>query len=126
MEIGLLFKFAKYCLVGFGGMAVDFGVTWLLKEQLKFNRYIANSLGFMTAATSNYILNRIWTFESENRNIAGEYVSFVSIALLGLLINNGIIWLFSEKYRLNFYLSKLLAVTAVTLWNFVMNYYFTF
>ncbi|MDR2473857.1 MAG: GtrA family protein [Tannerella sp.] len=122
----MLFKFAKYCLVGFGGMAVDFGVTWLLKEQLKFNRYIANSLGFMTAATSNYILNRIWTFESENRNIAGEYVSFVSIALLGLLINNGIIWLFSEKYRLNFYLSKLLAVTAVTLWNFVMNYYFTF
>ncbi|MDR2472862.1 MAG: GtrA family protein [Tannerella sp.] len=68
----------------------------------------------------------VWTFESENSNIAGEYMSFVIIALLGLLLNNGVVWLLSNRLQMNFYGAKLIAVAVVTLWNFGMNYYFTF
>jgi putative flippase GtrA len=84
-------------------LGVDFGITWLLKEKAKVNRYVASSLGFMAAATSNYVLNRRWTFESENRNIAGEYISFVTSALLGLLLNNFVVWLLSNRLQMNFY-----------------------
>ena len=60
----IIIKFLKFCVVGFSGMLIDFGTTWLLKEQARVNKYIANSTGFVLAATSNYIWNRIWTFES--------------------------------------------------------------
>jgi len=122
----LLWKFLKFCIVGSSGMVVDFGTTWLLKEKVKINKYIANSTGFILAATSNYLLNRFWTFHSENSKIATEYISFVLISLFGLGINNLVVYLLTEKLKFNFYISKLFAIGVVTLWNFSMNYLITF
>ena len=119
-------KFIKFCVVGFSGMVIDFGITWLLKEKIKLNKYIANSSGFIAAATSNYVLNRLWTFHSQNEHITTEFFSFLIIALLGLGLNNLIIRLFSDKLKYNFYLSKIIAIGVVTLWNFGLNYFFTF
>jgi len=59
----LLLKFVKFCVVGLSGMGVDFGTTWILKEKVRINKYIANSTGFILAATSNYVWNRVWTFQ---------------------------------------------------------------
>ena len=65
-------QFFKFCVVGGSGVFVDFGVTYLCKERLKLNKYVANSLGFLCASTSNYILNRIWTFQNENPDRSEE------------------------------------------------------
>ena len=123
---GFIFKFLKFCAVGFSGMIIDFGTTWLLKERAKINKYIANALGFIFAASSNYFFNRVWTFESTNEHIASEYTSFFIIALVGLVINSLVLWFLSDKIKLNFYLSKLIAIAIVTVWNFGMNFLFTF
>ena len=122
----LLWKFLKFCIVGSSGMIMDFGTTWLLKEKVKINKYVANSTGFILAATSNYLLNRFWTFHSENTKVATEYISFVLISIVGLGINNLVIYLLTEKMKLNFYLSKLFAIAVVTIWNFSMNCLITF
>ena len=122
----ILVRFIRFGIVGASGMVVDFGITWLCKEKLRWNKSLSNSLGFVTAATNNYLWNRVWTFESESQAVAREYISFVVIALIGLGLNNLIIYLLHDKLRLNFYLSKLIAIGCVTLWNFSMNYVFTF
>jgi putative flippase GtrA len=122
----LLFKFLKFCIVGSSGMIIDFGTTWFLKEKVKINKYLANSTGFILAATSNYVLNRLWTFQSDNSHIGTEYISFMTISLIGLGINNLVLFLLTEKMKLNFYLSKLFAIGVVTIWNFIMNYLITF
>jgi len=126
MEISLIYKLLKFCVVGFSGMCLDFGTTWLLKEKTKVNKYLANSTGFILAATSNYFFNRIWTFHSHNQQVITEYFSFITISLIGLGLSNLIIYLLTEKLKLNFYLSKLFAIAVVTIWNFVMNYLVTF
>ncbi len=122
----IVIKFLKFCVVGFSGMLIDFGTTWLLKEKARVNKYIANSTGFVLAATSNYIWNRIWTFESSNSEIAVEYFSFILISVAGLGINNLVIYIHNYRLKLNFYLSNLLAKGVVTIWNFVMNFVITF
>jgi len=122
----LVWKFLKFCIVGSSGMIIDFGTTWLLKEKVRINKYIANSTGFILAATSNYILNRCWTFHSENTQVATEYLSFILISIAGLGINTLVLYLLADKMKLNFYLSKLFATGVVTLWNFYMNYLVTF
>jgi len=121
-----LLKFLKFCVVGLSGMVIDFSTTWLLKEKAKVNKYIANSTGFILAATSNYIWNRIWTFQSENSQIAVEYFSFILISIAGLGINNFVIYLLNDRLKINFYMSKLLAIGVVTVWNFLMNFIITF
>jgi putative flippase GtrA len=122
----MLAQFIKFCVVGASGTIIDFGLTYIFKEKLRVNKYISNSIGFISAATSNYILNRIWSFENHNPAIGQQYMLFMAISLLGLGINNGVIFLLTKKFHLNFYLSKVVATGVVTLWNFVMNYLFTF
>jgi putative flippase GtrA len=122
----LVGKFIKFCVVGFSGMVIDFGTTWVLKEKVKVNKYIANSTGFILAATSNYIWNHFWTFHSENSRMVSEYFSFIIISLIWLSINNLIIYLLSDRMKFNFYFSKLVAIGVVTVWNFFMNYLITF
>jgi putative flippase GtrA len=122
----IVFKFLKFCLVGFSGMVNDFSITWILKEKYRINKYFANSTGFVLAATSNYILNRIWTFHSENGRIATEFLSFIMISIAGLTISNLLVLFFSDKIKMNFYLSKFTAIGVVTLWNFTMNFLITF
>jgi putative flippase GtrA len=120
----MLFKFLKFGVVGFSGMIIDFSITYLLKEKVKIHRYISSSIGFTIAASSNYLFNRIWTFESSNSKILLEYSSFLIISIIGLAINNLFLYLFEK--RLRFYLAKLFAIGVTMIWNFTANYIFTF
>jgi putative flippase GtrA len=121
-----IIKFIKFCAVGFSGLFVDFFITWLLKEKVRTNKYLANATGFLTAATSNYVLNRVWTFRSTNDGILLEYTSFLAVSTAGLLINTVVMYFLIEKKQYNFYISKVFATIVVTCWNFFANYYFTF
>ncbi len=122
----LFFKFLKFGVVGASGVVVDFGVTWLLKEQARLNKYIANSTGFACAVVSNYILNRIWTFHSADPNVGIQFAKFALIALIGLGMNNAIIYFLNEKQGVRFYMAKLIATGVVMIWNFGANLMFTF
>jgi putative flippase GtrA len=122
----LFIKLVKFGIVGVSGVVVDFGVTWLCREKLKINQYAANSLGFGCAVVNNYLLNRIWTFESHDPELAWQFGKFTVVALVGLALNNGIIWLLNERRSVKFYTAKLIATGVVMLWNFWANYTFTF
>lgn len=122
----LMFKFLKFGAVGFSGVFVDFGTTWIFKEWVRIEKFVANAIGFSVAATSNYFLNRIWTYESHNPRVMVEFTQFFMIAMMGLVINTLIIWLLDRRFSMNFYVAKLMAVGVVTLWNFAANTYITF
>ncbi len=120
------FKFIKFGLVGFSGLFIDFGITYLAKEKLNVQKYIANAIGFLMAATSNYVLNRVWTFQSNNPEIMVEFTEFFIISLIGLGLNTLLLWILVSKFKLNFYFAKVFAIGFVTLWNFLANAFITF
>ncbi|MEN7548682.1 GtrA family protein [Rapidithrix thailandica] len=122
----LILKFIKFGVVGGSGVGIDFGLTYLLKEKASFQKYMANSLGFIVAASSNYYFNRVWTFENHNPEIALQFSKFILISCIGLLLNNLFIFLLNNKFKLHFYLAKLFAIGIVTMWNFAANYIYTF
>jgi putative flippase GtrA len=119
-------KFIKFGIVGFSGLFIDFGMTYIFKEKLKVQKYLSNSIGFLAAASSNYYLNRIWTFHSEDPKVLVEYSQFMIISLIGLGLNNLVLWLIVSKLKWNFYFAKLFAIAFVTLWNFGANAFITF
>ncbi len=121
-----LLQFVKFCVVGAGGMVVDFGITWLLKEKMHLNKYIANSTGFSIAVVNNFLWNKYWTFHDSSEEVGVQFVIFLGIAVTGLLINNVVIYMLINRWRMNFYLAKLCATLIVVGWNFSANYQFTF
>ncbi len=126
LNTSFILKFLKFAAVGFSGLLVDYAFTYLFKEIFKIQKYVANSIGFTIAASTNYILNRVWTFESDNPDIALEYTEFLIISIVGLGINNLILWLIVSRFKINFYVAKFFAICVVTLWNFLANFFITF
>lgn len=124
--IFLLERILKFGIVGLIGMAIDFSITWLLKERFKVNKFYANACGFSVAVINNYFLNRAWTFRDHEPGMLGQFALFLSVSLLGLLLNTGVLYLLNEKRRLPFYLSKLFSIVVVFAWNFIANSFFTF
>jgi putative flippase GtrA len=122
----LIFKFVKFILVGLSGVLVDFSFTYLSKEKLRFNKYVANSIGFTIATISNFFLNHYWTFEKNAPAQVVEFSQFFLIALVGLGLNNLIIYFLNDSGKVNFYKAKLFAIVLVSVWNFFANYLYTF
>lgn len=127
----LAMKFIKFGVVGASGMVIHGGLLFLLKEVAGMNPFIANPIGFIAAASSNYFLNRIWTFHSKEKQVGVEYVKFILVSIIGLGINNGSLWLMSRLLPSwaedgRFYVLWVVAVGITTLWNFFGNLLFTF
>lgn len=121
----MLISFIKYCIVGLSGVVVDFSITYLFKEIVGINKYVASMLGFSIACTSNYVLNRVWTFANENPEILKQYISFLIISIIGLLLNSLFLYLFI-RIKVRFYISKGFAIVLVTMCNYIANSFITF
>ena len=125
-QTNLFLKMLKFGIVGLSGMCIDFSITWVCKEKVKLNKYIANTIGFSVAVVNNFFLNYIWTFKGVNSIIPSAFGLFALFAIIGLILNNLFVYLFHGLGSLNFYPSKLLAIVGVFIWNFSYNYFFNF
>jgi putative flippase GtrA len=119
-------RFIKFGLVGLSGMLIDFSITWLCKEKIKINKYVANSIGFICAASSNYYFNSLYTFHQTASPEASQFIKFISISIIGLLANNILLHFFVKQTGFNFYLLKIIVIGIVFLWNYFANMLFTF
>ncbi len=119
-------RFIKFGLVGLTGMVIDFSITWVCKEKMRLNKYLASSLGFCCAVTSNFLLNRYWTFENNTQPFTIQFTKFILVSVSGLIINNLLLYLFVKKIKTNFYLLKLVVIGLVFFWNYFVNFLFTF
>ena len=98
----LFWKFVRFGVVGFSGMIVDYAFLFLFVKLCGLPDLLANAFSFTLAASSNYFLNRIWTFRNTG---------------------NGFHFLIFIEY---FYVLKFIAIVITTLWNFCGNLLFTF
>jgi putative flippase GtrA len=129
----LLTKFVKFGIVGASGFVIHGGLLYLLRDVVGINQFVANIIGFVVAASSNYFLNRVWTFRSQEKQVAVEYMKFFIVSVVGLGINSGTLWLqslllpdWAAEGDPRFYILWIVAVAVTTLWNFFGNLLFTF
>ena len=108
----------KYIIAGFITMVIDFGVTWLLLPE--FQLIIANSIGFLLANVTNFLLAHRWVFQSEipPQQSAKTYVSVLVVSLVGLLLSDCIVWLAISQWDVPFLISKIFAAIICLVWNF--------
>jgi len=118
--------FIKFGITGVSGLTIDFVLTWIFKDELHFNKFIANGIGFSAAVISNYFIHRNWTFKQKKAKLPMQFTAFVTVSVIGLLLNSSIIFLLDNMLYLNFYLSKAVAIFIVFFWNFSANYFFVF
>jgi len=109
----------KYGFVGGIAFCVDFGSLFFLTEVIKIHYLISAAIAFILGLLTNYTLSILWVFPK--RAIADkrvEFLLFLIIGLVGLGLNEVIIWFFTEFIHFYYLISKLFSTVVVFFWNF--------
>jgi putative flippase GtrA len=98
---------------------LDFGVLALLTELAGLHYLVSAAISFLAGTTLSYALSVAWVFDT--RRVASkttEYALFVLVGAVGLALNEGLLWLFTETIGLHYLVAKVAAATLIFGWNF--------
>jgi dolichol-phosphate mannosyltransferase len=129
-SVGFLSKAARFYSIGAIGLGINYAISLLFSGIVINLWYIhATIVGIAVSMTSNFFLNKIWTFEDADfglRHTMMQYGKFIGFSSLGALTQLGMIYLFVDQYGMDYPIALILAVACTALSNFLLNKRWTF
>jgi len=123
-------KAGRFYTIGATGFAINYLISFLFSGGLTEIWYLyANILGIIASMTSNFVLNKWWTFNDRDfsfKKTISQYSKFVAFSSVGALIQLGVVFLLVDNY--NWIYSSALAIGVLTgaFSNFILNKKWTF
>ena len=109
----------RYCFVGGLAFIVDYGLLVLLTEVCGLHYLISATISFIAGLIVNYLLSTSWIFrQSKLENKWAEFIVFAIIGVIGLGLNNLLLYLFTDIIHIHYMISKLITTGIVMIWNF--------
>lgn len=109
----------KYIIVGGLCTIIDFILLYILTENFSLSYLPSSIISFITGTVLNYFLCTIWIFKIRVvKKRRHEFLYYILISGIGLLINTLTIWGFTELLSIYYLFSKLLATLITFWWNF--------
>ena len=110
----------RYVFVG----GVSFVLDWLTLFALGragLHYLVAAAIAFLAGLTANYFLSKKFVFaqDPDKVNKKVEFIVYGLIGLAGLLLTEGLMYLFTDILSLHYLVSKILAAILVLGWNFI-------
>jgi dolichol-phosphate mannosyltransferase len=118
-------QLARFCAVGASGYVVNLAVYALLLDVANLHYRVAATGSFLVAASSNYALNRIWTFRNERGHIGIQGLRFFTVS--GLVYGGNLLLLTALVHGgLGEIVGQAVAIVLVTPLNFLGNKLWSF
>ena len=118
-------QLAQFCVVGAVGFVINLAVyRTLVHHGVEF--LIAAVCSFLVAVTSNYTLNRIWTFREHRGHIGIQGMRFFAVSLVALGMNLLLLELIVGAAGREKVAGQAVAIILVTPLNFVGNKLWSF
>jgi len=109
----------RFCVVGVICTVIDFGVLILLREVFGVNYLIANIVAFTVSVIVNYFLSMRFVFQGKkDTSKVREFIIFVILSAIGLVLNEFLMWLSVTALGLNYIVGKVIATGIVMVYNF--------
>ena len=116
----LVVQIFNFIIVGFIATAIDFIFLYIFQDICNIHLIIANSLSFIISVIYNYFASIIFVFDVNTKNNNTKlFVLFVLFSIIGLGLNNIILWFVSNFFKVYYLLSKIIATVFVMIFNFV-------
>ena len=116
----LFIQIFKFAIVGGIATIIDFVFLYLFREFLHFPVILANTLSFCISVIYNYIASVRWVFDvNKEKNAKRQFVIFIVFSVIGLLLNDLIMWLSVDFLNIYYLLAKIIATFIVMIFNFV-------
>lgn len=116
----LIVQFAKFGVVGVIAFVIDYGLMVLLTELFNVNYLISATISFTVSVIFNYVASMRYVFaHKEGLSRRREFIIFVVLSVIGLLINDALMWVGVDLFGISYLLVKIFATAVVMVWNFV-------
>ncbi len=110
----------KFGVVGVIAFVIDYGLMVLLTEVFGINYLVSATISFTVSVIFNYLASMRYVFShKEGMSRRREFVIFVVLSVIGLGINNGLMWIGTGLLGISYLITKLFATVVVMLWNFI-------
>jgi dolichol-phosphate mannosyltransferase len=126
-----LSELVKFCVVGVLGLCLDLATVIACKETWQLDTRLCAVFGFIVAVSSNFVLNRKYTFKrARELPLLFSYATYVGTNLAGLavrmLVIQGMIALAGMDSGRNYVFMNFVGIILATLVNFVGAKFFAF
>lgn len=110
----------KFGVVGVIAFIIDFGVMVACKELLGLEPVIAATISFVVSVVFNYLASMKYVFaHREGMSRTREFATFVVLSVIGLGINDAMMWAGTVLVAIDYRIVKIVATAVVMVWNFV-------
>jgi dolichol-phosphate mannosyltransferase len=117
----------RFGLVGASGFIVNLAVYALLVHAIGIPYQLAAVLAWLVAVSSNFVLNRHWTFDRPDGRVHHQALRFFVVSLAAFaLVNLVLLTLLVEQGGMAKVPAQALAVAAATPFNFLGNKLWSF
>ncbi len=118
--INLFLQLIKFGIVGGISTLLDYGLMLLFTEVFDIFYLLSSTLSYTISLVFNYVASMRYVFRGrEDMNKLKEFLIFTVLCLMGLGINQLVLWLIVEYAGIDYRLSKIAATGVVMIWNFV-------
>lgn len=116
----LIEQIMKFGVVGALAFVIDYGLLALLTEAFGVNYLVSATISFTASVVFNYVASMRYVFtHKEGMSRRREFMIFVTLSIIGLLINNACMWAGVELLGIHYLITKIGATFIVMVWNFV-------
>lgn len=117
-------SFIRYCIVGVFNTLVDFSVFIALFYHVGLPLLVAHGAAFLVAASVAYILHKKWTFKDKEAVSAGQFMKFLTVVFIGLLLSS--IAVYVASLSMAAWIAKILAIGVSLTWNYTATRFLVF
>ena len=112
----------RYVFVGGFAFVVDYGLLFVLTEFVHTNYLLSAAFAFVSGLIVNYVLSTTWVFNQHNSSSRyKEFFVFSIIGVIGLLLNEAIMYVGTDMMGFHYMVSKLASTAMVFFWNFFVR-----
>lgn len=115
----LINQLIKFGVVGAIAFLIDYVLLYVLTEYLNIYYLISSVISFTVSLIFNYILSITWVFDVTKKQTYKEVIIFVILSVMGLGINQLVMYIGSDLLKVYYMITKLVATAIVMIWNFV-------
>lgn len=116
----LLRQIIRFGFVGGSAFVIDYGIMIFLTEVFEINYLVSSAVSFTVSVIYNYILSVKWVFDvSGNRSKTQDFAVFIVLSIIGLGINQLVMWLAVDILGIFYMISKIGATAIVMVYNFI-------
>ena len=110
----------KFGVVGAIAFVIDYGLLAFCTEVLGINYLVSATIGFTVSVIFNYLASMRYVFtHKDDISRTREFIIFVILSIIGLIINNACMWAGVELLEWHYLIVKIGATAIVMVWNFV-------